>query len=210
MFCWYVGLNDPTVMLNARFCQMMSLYSSGNDTDLQFGCPVGQVMFSPWNDAIIFALFGAAETPAGCGGEFGAQNCELADVHCAAGSELARPERKVLDRAPEEAVLSLETMVLLMMFTANESTSEMPAPSQPATLFAMMLLVTVAEYQRLGEAGKRETSVPFTPWKRMPPPLPLSAELPMIRFALITKPGPVPSPRPGAQSTSVVVPHSRP
>ena len=42
----------------------------------------------------------------------------------------------------------------------------------------------------------------------MAPPLPLSAELPMIRLALITKPGPVPSLVPGAQSWSGSLPHT--
>src|ERR1700738_2001661 len=50
--------------------------------------------------------------------------------------------------------------------------------------------------------GLRCTSVPLTVCSRMPPPLPLSAVLPMIRLLSITRPGPVPSLRPGAQSTS--------
>src|SRR4029077_8990279 len=88
------------------------------------------------------------------------------------------------------------------------SCNDTPAPSQPATLLAMMLLVTLTEFHCAGVVGNKPTSVPFTDWRRMPPPLPLSAPLPIIRLALITRPGPVPSPSPGAQSTSVTVPHS--
>ena len=89
------------------------------------------------------------------------------------------------------------------MFTASASWSEIPAPSQPATLLAMMLLVTLTVFQgqfarvelehRRDPFGKLSTSVPLTCCNRRPPPLPLSAALPWIRLALITRPGPVPS-----------------
>src|SRR2546430_17688917 len=82
---------------------------------------------------------------------------------------------------PEEAVVSLDAIVLLMMFTFNESWSEIPAPSQPATLLLMMLLVTLTAYQLAGIVGKVSTSVPLAPLKARPPPLPLSAALPWIR-----------------------------
>ena len=52
--------------------------------------------------------------------------------------------------------MSLETIVLLMKFTARESSRPTPPPSHPATLLAMMLLVTLTEYQFCGvmrEAG---------------------------------------------------------
>ena len=112
---------------------------------------------------------------------------------------------------PADAVVSLETMVLLIRFTTNESCSDTPPPSQPATLLAMMLFVTVTAFHRAEVLGKRDTSVPFTAWKRRPPPLPLSAALPISRLALITSPGPVPSLSPGAQSASAaVLPHSTP
>src|SRR5664279_4636153 len=104
---------------------------------------------------------------------------------------------------PAVAVESLETIVLLMMFTANASCSDTPPPSQPATLLVMMLLVTVTEFHRHDALpgvrhetrpfGKLTTSVPLTCCSLRPPPLPLSAELPIIRLALITSPGPVPS-----------------
>src|SRR5213082_1041929 len=125
--------------------------------------------------------------------------------------ELARGAPIVLNSTPDDAVVSLDMTVLFMTFTANESTSEMPAPSQPATLLAMMLLVTFTEDQFAGVVGKVSTSPPLTDWKRMPPPLPLSAALPMIRLALITRPGPTPSLGVlgvgGTQSASVVSPH---
>src|SRR2546430_203938 len=106
---------------------------------------------------------------------------------------LASGAPTVLNSMPDEAVVSLDTIVLLMMFTFNESRSEIPAPSQPATLSVMMLLVTVTAYQSAGVVGKVSTSVPLTPMKAMPPPLPLSAALPWTRFALMTRPGPAPS-----------------
>src|SRR5215831_7414759 len=90
---------------------------------------------------------------------------------------------------PEEAVESLETIVLLMTFTANASCRAMPAPSQPATLLAMMLLVMVTVFQRqparfavlqcpargslfeeLAPCGKLRTSVPLMSCNRSPPP----------------------------------------
>ncbi len=61
---------------------------------------------------------------------------------------LAKGAPIVLKSTPDEAVLSLDMIVLLMMFTFNASSSETPAPSQPATLLTMMLLVTVTEFQR--------------------------------------------------------------
>src|SRR5256886_253298 len=84
---------------------------------------------------------------------------------------LASGAPTVLNSMPDEAVVSLDTIVLLMMFTFNESRSEIPAPSQPATLSVMMLLVTVTAYQSAGVVGKVSTSVPLTPMKAMPPPL---------------------------------------
>src|SRR5437660_2045942 len=108
----------------------------------------------------------------------------------------------VSNSTPEEAVVSLLAIVLLMMSTYSASTNEIPAPSQPATLLVMMLFVTWTWYQLsrvllppplVGAFGKASTSEPLTPWKRRPPPLPLPAALPWIRLALITSPGPMPS-----------------
>src|ERR1700739_5146615 len=99
----------------------------------------------------------------------------------------------VLKSIPAEAVLSLEMIVLLMMFTFNASSSDTPAPSHPATLLVMMLLVMVGEYQSDGVVGKLTTSAPLTFCMGNAPPLPLSAWLPMIRVVLMARPGPVPS-----------------
>src|ERR1700758_5255591 len=133
----------------------------------------------------------------------------------------------VSNSTPDEAVLSFDITVLLTKLTARASRKETPAPSQPATLLTMMLFVRLTVFQRqpdrsgveqcpasgsknegLAPCGKLTTSEPLTFCKAMPPPLPLSAWLPMIRLALITKRGPVPSLGPivvglGAQSWSV-------
>src|SRR6202165_2758924 len=127
-------------------------------------------------------------------------------------SELARGAESVLKRTPAEAVVELEMTVLLMKSRFNASSRETPPPSHPATLLAMILLVTVAWYHCLGFVGKATTSVPLTFWNRRPPPLPDSAALPMIRLALMTSSGPMPSlgatePSGGRQSASVVKPH---
>src|ERR1700686_5412713 len=124
---------------------------------------------------------------------------------------LANGAPRGLKRGPDEAVVSLETIVLLTRFTTSASTRDTPAPSHPATLFTMMLFVTLTEFHCVGREGNRVTSVPLTFCKRMPPPLPLSAALPLKRFALITRLGPVPSLSPGVQSASAAVPpHSVP
>ena len=71
-------------------------------------------------------------------------------------SELASGAPMVVNRMPAEAVVELETIVLLMMFTFSASSSEMPAPSQPATLSAMMLLVICGEYHCAGVGREGE------------------------------------------------------
>src|SRR5712664_2429636 len=125
------------------------------------------------------------------------------------GGVLAFGAPTVLNSTPAEAVVSFDAMVLLMMLTFSASWRETPPPSQPATLSAMMLFVTVTLFHRPGRKGRRATSVPLTSCNRMPPPLPLSAVLPMITLLSITRLGPVPSLSAGAQSVSAtVLPHS--
>src|SRR5215831_11015869 len=112
-----------------------------------------------------------ATKPAGCGHDVVALVMQLLPWL------LARGAPSVLNNTPELAVVSLDMTVLLMMFTSNASCSEIPAPSQPATLLAMMLFVTVTSFQQVvrgahGAArpvlsGKRTTSVPLTFWKRI-------------------------------------------
>src|SRR6266480_1455870 len=115
------------------------------------------------------------------------------------GGVLANGAPSVLKSGPADAVLELKAIVLLTMFTAVESSSEIPAPSQPATLSAMMLLVTVTVFHCLGFVGKATISEPLTAWKAIPPPLPASAPFPIMRLALITSPGPAPSLGPTAE-----------
>src|SRR5437870_13126332 len=57
--------------------------------------------------------------------------------------ELAKGAPIVLNGTPDDAGVSVDMTVWLMTFTANESTSEMPGPSQPATLVALLLVVTL-------------------------------------------------------------------
>ena len=118
----------------------------------------------------------------------------------AGGGVLLNGAPIVVNSGPAEAVLELKAIVLLMMFTATESVREIPAPSQPATLSTMMLLVTVTVFHCLGFVGKATISEPLTAWKAIPPPLPDSALFPIMRLALITKPGPAPSLGPTAES----------
>src|SRR5882757_6165634 len=116
----------------------------------------------------------------------------------------------VLKSTPADAVVSLAITVLLMNLTRNASCSETPPPSQPATLFATMLLMTVTSFQRDEFRGKAATSMPFTTCSRRPPPVPPSALLPNIRLLSMSRLRPVPSASPGAQSKSTVLPHSVP
>src|SRR5512139_4179517 len=136
------------------------------------------------------------------------------------GGTAARGAPRVLNSTPAEAVVSLEITVLLMNFTASASCIDTPPPSHPATLLAMMLLVTVTLFHPglreawgplvigFGPFGNATTSWPLTICSRRPPPVPLSALLPMIRLASMTRLRPVPSGSPGGQSWSVVEPHS--
>src|SRR5271165_3878006 len=132
-------------------------------------------------------LFAMLTSPEICGQEVSVPMTQLVP------SELARGYPIVVKRMPAEAVVELETTVLLIKFTFRASSRETPAPSQPATLSAMMLLVIVGEYHWEGIVGKASTSEPFRFWRRRPPPLPDSAALPMIRLALMTRLGPTPS-----------------
>src|ERR1700751_6479039 len=81
---------------------------------------------------------------------------------------LASGAPRVLNSTPDEAVVSFDAMVLLTMSVSNASTREIPAPSHPATLLVMMLLVTSMWYQLVGVDGNVTTSEPFTFRKAMP------------------------------------------
>src|SRR5215471_18633937 len=92
------------------------------------------------NDEISCGLFCMLTSPEGCGHDtvppFWSTQCGAVDWELASGAP------SVLNRTPDEAVVSLEAIVLLTSHTATESSSDTPAPSQPATLLTMMLLVT--------------------------------------------------------------------
>src|ERR1700730_15022692 len=119
--------------------------------------------------------------PAGCGVEVVTGVVQIPWAFLPPGGHgpcvLARGARRVLKSTPAEAVVSLDAMVLLMMSRFRASSSEMPAPSQPATLLSMMLLVMLTEYQLPGAVGKLSTSEPLTFCSAMPPPVPDSAAL---------------------------------
>src|SRR4029077_19269499 len=167
----------------------------------QLVMPGGQVIVSPVNVVVSSAEFCVLVRPEDCGHDAVFAPLGPVIVQFPAGA-LAMGAPRLVVSTPEEARESLEAMVLLMMLTLNASCNEIPAPSQPARLFTMMLLVMVTSCQCCGCDAKVPTSVPLTCCRRMAPPLPLSAELPWIRLALISKPGPVPSLNPGGQSVS--------
>src|SRR2546427_739000 len=173
---------------------------------------------APVNDATRFGVLAIVTRPAGCGpcGALGIRH----SVFCGfigsgvgtqpggGAEELIAPS--VLNRTPADAVVSLDATVLLTNVTLTGSSIDPRAPPHPATLLAMMLLVTVTPYHSRLFKGNAPTSEPFNCCRRRPPPLPLSALLPMMRFALITRLWPTPSLIPGGQSTSTTEPHSRP
>src|SRR6202023_4060547 len=98
------------------------------------------------------ALFWMDTMPAGCGADCVPQFAvQVGPLLLAMGAP------KVLNSTPEEAVVSFDMMVLLTRLTANASCSDTPAPSQPATLLTMMLLVTLTEFQNAGCCGKATT-----------------------------------------------------
>src|SRR6266404_2565367 len=181
-FCWFwvPKPKSPMPMKNERFCQITLLYSSGSEYLLQdpfVPCPSGQEKPEGGRFACSMGLFVTLTNPATCG-----HDCvPLFAVQLVSGA-LARGANSEPERTPDAAVESLETIVLLTMFTANASNNDTPAPSQPATLLVMMLLVTLTEFQaqsnRLEHAncppGKLITSVPLTCCNRRPQPLPLS------------------------------------
>src|SRR5579871_2967627 len=96
---------------------------------------------TPTNEEVSWGLFCMVTRPAGCGHDAVPPvfDWQIGPGDC----ELASGAPSVLKSTPEEAVVSFEAMVLFVSVTAKASSSDTPAPSQPATLFTMMLLVTV-------------------------------------------------------------------
>src|SRR2546423_861137 len=125
----------------------------------------------PGKFAIRTALFWILTRPAGCGAAAAKQGLGGKPVPGLVTQGpwlLATGAPRVLKSTPDEAVVSLDMTVLLMKSTFNASTSETPAPSQPAMLLVMILLVTLTEYHCSGFAGKVTTSEPLMFCKRSP------------------------------------------
>src|ERR1700675_3018635 len=97
-----------------RFFQMMLLFRTG----LEMAWLFAGRRESAFSRAISAALVCSAATPAGLG-----------VVVVGLGTK----------RGPAMPALSLETMVLLMIFVWTASTIEIPPPAMPATLFTIML-----------------------------------------------------------------------
>src|SRR6516164_7883739 len=190
-------------MKNERFCQITLFCSRGFENPWQLVSPFGQVIVNPVKVVVSNEEFGVLVTPADCG-----QEAVPAALWHSPGGALANGAPMLNVSTPEEASESLLKMLLLRMATFNESCSDIPAPSQPTSLLTIMLLVTETLFQSDGCVGKVETSDPLICCRRMPPPLPLSAMLPWIRLALITRLWPVPSLSPGGQSWSIWCPHT--
>ncbi|VWC32020.1 hypothetical protein BCO37747_06909 [Burkholderia contaminans] len=190
------------------------MLSTGFENFVQFGAFAGQVTCpvkpaGGTNAAIRFCVCVVVSSPAGCCVDV---SMKLVQVDSALVVLLVHPGGATFDCAaagvlkstPADAVASFAITVLLMKLTRTASCSDTPPPDQPATLSAMMLLITRTWYQLFGLPRLRCTSVPLTFCSRSPPPFPLSAVLPMIRLPSITRFGPMPSDSCGAQSTSTV------
>ena len=132
-------------------------------------------------EAIRFGVFCMVTRPAGCGicgplppdrhFGFGGKNASEVGTQPGCG-EAPIMALMVLNSTPADDVVSLETTVLFAITALSVSWSEIPPPSQPATLFTMMLLVKVMSNQLSGVCGKLATSEPLTWRRRIPPPEP--------------------------------------
>src|SRR6267143_5348041 len=193
-------------MWNERLPQRTSLASTGMDTCVQFGWPAGQVTPGTVNAGLRLGVCVCVSNPAGW--KFDIVIGWLHPVGLTGsgvqpgGGMLLFAAPSVSNSTPAEAVESLSTTVLFLKSTFTASWIDAPPPAQPATLFAMMLLVTEIAYQCVGSLGLFRMSLPLASSIRKPPPLPLSAVLPMIRLASMVT-GPVPSDNAGATSMSM-------
>ena len=109
-------------------------------------CPAGQVIVSPLKLVVSSEEFCVLLTPAGCGQDAVFAPVGPVIVQFPAGA-LASGVPMLEVSTPDEARLSLWAMVLLTRDTFNESCRDIPPPSQPARLFAMMLLVMDTLFQ---------------------------------------------------------------
>src|SRR6478735_6235083 len=99
--------------------------------------------------ASMFGVLRIVTRPAACLVEVGTGLLQLGSCGCVGSccgvqpgggtADIGAPS--VLNSTPALAVVSFDITVLLMMETRSASCSEMPPPSQPATLLVMMLLV---------------------------------------------------------------------
>src|ERR1700739_756531 len=132
----------------------MSLYIAGYETVLQVPFvalaavvpakwPGGQRTVSPVMAEVKSAEFGVLVTPADCG-----HDAVVPFMTQFPAGALAWGVPILLVITPDVARESLCAMVLLTMFTFKASCSEIPAPSQPATLLTIMLLVMATLCQR--------------------------------------------------------------
>ena len=114
-------------------------------------------------------------TPADCGHDaVPAALCAIAP-----GGALARGAPMLLVSTPDEAGGIVGGDRVVENVHLQRVLKEIPAPSHPATLLAMMLLVMRHAGTSLsGWSAKVDTSVPLTSWSRMPPPLPLPPRCP--------------------------------
>src|ERR1700704_5627631 len=120
-------------------------------------------MTSAGNDSIRFGVLTMVTRPAGWGiwgasafVQFGFCGCVGSGVGVQpGGGEAAIGAPSALNNTPAEAVVSFETMVLLISLTFSASSRDTPAPSHPATLLAMMLFVTITPSHRSGLSGNR-------------------------------------------------------
>src|ERR1700675_892721 len=184
----------------------MSLASTGIETLVQFGCPVGQATVGLVNAGLSSRLWTWVTSPAGSGPEL--VIAVLVQPTPVEGSQpgggvLAFGAFTVSNSTPAEAVESLEATVLFRKSTITASWIDTPPPFQPETLLTMMLLVTDSENQWDGALGLLNMSLPLMLCSRRPPPSPLSAVLPMIRLASTTLPPPMPSDRGGLPARSI-------
>src|ERR1700741_5687836 len=132
----------PTPIRTERFCQIRLFASKGFENPVQLGCPTGQVMVKPVSDVVISVEFCMLVTPADCGHDVvPPASTQLPACALALGVPM------LCVSTPEEARESLLAIVLLTMDTFNASCSEIPPPSQPATLLTIMLLVMETPFQ---------------------------------------------------------------
>src|ERR1700694_5450191 len=128
------------------------------------------------SESIRFGVFAIVARPAGCGlcgasasrhsGFCGLVGSGVGTQPGGGADELIAPSG--LKSTPADAVVSLDTTVLLTNVTFSASCIDTPPPSQPATLLAMMLLVTVTPYHWALVNGNVPTSEPLACCKRKP------------------------------------------